>query len=112
MKYVGIYSQKVSNNMKSMLLLILFPTIILVLLYAFYAIMGWLSARNAYYPEPIDWDWVNTEFLGTLPWAVGIVGVWFVIASSLLRMCEVTALMLRITMSTSGNTAVLTRCST
>ena len=80
MKYVGIYSQKVSNNMKSMLLLILFPTIILVLLYAFYAIMGWLSARNAYYPEPIDWDWVNTEFLGTLPWAVGIVGAWFVIA--------------------------------
>ena len=66
--------------MKSMLLLILFPTIILVLLYAFYAIMGWLNARNAYYPEPIDWDWVNTEFLGTLPWAVGIVGVWFVIA--------------------------------
>lgn len=80
MKYVGIYSQKVSNNMKSMLLLILFPAIIVTLIYVFYVIIAYISAQNEYYAEPIDWNWVNQEFLGTLPWAIGIVGVWFVIA--------------------------------
>lgn len=74
MKYVGIYSQQANNNLKSMLLLVAFPGIILVLVYAFFAIMFGMGE------ETTDWDMVNNMFLSTLPWVVGIVGIWFVIA--------------------------------
>lgn len=87
MKYVGIYSQKVNNNTKSMLLLISFPVIILSLVYLFFAIIGYMQSRGeeqvgSYVvpARPIDWEWVNEMFLDALPWVVGVVAVWFVIA--------------------------------
>lgn len=82
MKYVGIYTQQVSNNTKSMLLLVLFPGIILGLLYAFYAIMAMLTDQSYDYYSygTTNWDWVNEQFIATVPWVVGVVGVWFVIA--------------------------------
>ena len=82
MKYVGIYTQQVSNNTKSMLLLVLFPGIILGLLYAFYAIMAMLTDQSYDYYSygATNWDWVNEQFIATVPWVVGVVGVWFVIA--------------------------------
>lgn len=58
-----------------MLLLVLFPGIILLLTYAFYAAIA-IFGSNGY----TDWDWVNHEFLATLPWVAGVVAVWFVIA--------------------------------
>ena len=81
MKYVGIYTQQASNNMKSMLLLAGFPVIILVLLYAFLAIIGILNAPSDYYGNVIiDWDTIDYQFLMALPWVVGAVAVWFLIA--------------------------------
>lgn len=90
MKYVGIRTQQTSNNMKSMLLLAAFPCIILVLVYAFCAIMGQGSSGSYYYDQygyghyvsggGTDWDSVNEMFVSLIPWVVGIVGVWFCIA--------------------------------
>ena len=39
MKYVGMYTQQVRNNSKSLLLLFLFPCIILGVVYAFFLVM-------------------------------------------------------------------------
>lgn len=74
MKYVGIYTQQTNNNMKSMLLLVLFPGIIFLLTYVFFVIINSLNSSQ------LNWDLVNEMFVKTLPWEVGIVGVWFVIA--------------------------------
>lgn len=88
MKYVGIYSQQTSNNTKSLLLLAFFPTIILVLVYVFFFVLKYYEVGgtmdsffeyDAYYGyTPIDV--VNDQFMMALPWVVGIVSVWFVIA--------------------------------
>ncbi len=80
MKYVGIYTQQASNNMKSMLLLCCFPALILGLVYAFLVIMAYLSASDSYSGHYMDWDVINYQFLMTVPWVVGIVGIWFCIA--------------------------------
>lgn len=81
MKYVGIYTQQSSNNMKSMLLLVCFPGIILLLVYAFWVILSYLEAPTDYYGNNyMDWDQVNYMFATTVPWVIGIVGIWFVIA--------------------------------
>ena len=40
MNYVGIHTQQVRNNFKSLLLLILFPCIILAIVYAFVAFIA------------------------------------------------------------------------
>lgn len=70
MKYVGLDEQVRSNNLKSLLLLIGFPAVIiggvyLVFLFAF---------QNA------SSDQINEEFLKVLPFVVGGVAVWFLIA--------------------------------
>lgn len=70
MKYVGLDEQVRSNNFKSLLLLVGFPAVIiggvyLVFLFAF---------QNA------SSDQINDEFLKILPFVVGGVAVWFLIA--------------------------------
>lgn len=84
MRYVGIYTQQRSNNIKSMLLLLCFPGLILVLLYAFLAIMEYLggSYTDQYgdVHSTYDAQGVNYAFLQALPWVVGIVAVWFLVA--------------------------------
>lgn len=82
MKYVGIHTQQWSNNLKSLLLLALFPCILLGLVYAFLAITAILGVTDPAYGEPqsVDWDYVNYEMRAILPWVVGIVGVWFAIS--------------------------------
>lgn len=85
MKYVGIHQQQASNNFKSVLLLLAFPGIILVLVYAFCAITTgsdnthYDAYGNAHY-SGIDWGMASEMFLQTVPWVVGIVGIWFSIA--------------------------------
>ncbi len=77
MQYVGIYTQQLRNNTKSMVLLVCFPMILLVLVYAFYAILGYLEA-DPYYG--VQWDEVNENFLTTIPIVIGVVLIWFLIA--------------------------------
>lgn len=64
-----------------MLLLVCFPCIILVLMYAFLAIISYIGAPTDEYGYTyMDWDGVNYMFVTTIPWVVGIVGIWFIIA--------------------------------
>ena len=82
MKYVGIHKQQASNNMKSLLLLLLFPCILLGVVYVFLVIVNMLGISDPAYGETseVNWAYVNYEMMHVLPWVVGIVGLWFLIA--------------------------------
>ncbi len=84
MKYVGMQTQIMRNNFYSMLLLIAFPGIILAMVWVFLALLNYFG--GGYYDEygnvvrTLDIESVNYYFLNALPWVVGGVGLWFVIA--------------------------------
>ena len=82
MQYVGIHTQQVRNNFKSLLLLILFPCIILAIVYAFVAFMNTQEVYDGYGGSTLSFDAMatNEAFLYTVPWVVGIVGIWFMIS--------------------------------
>lgn len=82
MSYVGIHTQQVQNNMKSILLLILFPCIVLGMVYAFLAITNMYEVPDGYQSSRfvVDTETANAAFLEMLPWVVGIVGIWFLIS--------------------------------
>ena len=82
MQYVGIHTQQLQNNIKSMLLLILFPCIILGMVYAFIAIVNMQEVPDGYESSHVTFDAMatNEAFLMALPWVVGIVGIWFMIS--------------------------------
>jgi len=63
--------------MKSMLLLILFPVIMLLLVFAFIAIIQRMGVSD---PAYVDWADVTGTFLTVLPFVVGGVAIWFMIA--------------------------------
>ncbi len=70
MKYIGLQNQIRRNNFKSTLLLIAFPALILAGVYAFF-----FFAIGAEYM-----DEVNENFIKTIPFVMGGVALWFVIA--------------------------------
>ena len=77
MKYVGLYTQQVRNNAKSVALLVAFPLILLGLVFAFIAIIMYMGTDDpAYY----EWREVTGTFLSVLPIVVGVVAIWFMIA--------------------------------
>lgn len=82
MRYVGLHTQQVRNNLKSLLLLVLFPCILLGVVYAFLVILNYLGYSDAAYGQVpyVEWDYVNYEMLHILPWVIGIVGIWFLIS--------------------------------
>lgn len=97
MKYVGIYSQQANNNAKSLMLLALFPCILLGVVYAIIVTIFCLSAdqysTDYYYDDygnlvsyasattqTLPWDEVNLIALQLMPWLVGGVLIWFLIA--------------------------------
>lgn len=69
MKYVGLHTQIGRNNRKSFLLLMAFPLLILV---GVYAALFFLSDQDLYS--------ANDLFLRVCPIVVGVVGLWFLIA--------------------------------
>jgi len=73
MAYVGIQSQIWRNNTKSVLLLLLFPTVIfaLVWLFIFFAVEQQPEQRIFY---------TNESFLQTIPWVALGVLIWFMTA--------------------------------
>jgi heat shock protein HtpX len=83
-KYVGIQTQIDRNNRLSILLLLLFPCILLGMVYVFIAIVNYLNGGYYGYDgewvSEMSWNEVNMYFLGALPWVVIGVGVWFAIA--------------------------------
>ena len=84
MQYVGMQTQIRRNNMMSVLLLLLFPTIILGMVWVFLALVNYFG--NGYYDQygnvvhQMDAATVNYYFLTTIPWVVLVVGIWFAIA--------------------------------
>jgi heat shock protein HtpX len=82
MTYVGIHTQQVQNNMKSLLLLILFPCIILAMVYAFLAFINMQEVPDGYQSSHMQFDAMatNEAFLMALPFVVGIVGIWFIVS--------------------------------
>jgi len=76
MNYVGIQTQKRANNFKSMLLLLLFPCMILLLVWLFFQILfSQVSDDGSNYGSI-----ANGVFLETLPWVIGGCLIWFLIA--------------------------------
>ncbi|MFP4367776.1 MAG: M48 family metallopeptidase [Bacteroidales bacterium] len=71
MKYVGLQTQIWNNNLKSTILLIMFPVVILGL--------AWLFI---YFTRPEHYTIadVNNTFTGVVPWLLGAVLLWFIIA--------------------------------
>lgn len=84
MKYVGLQTQIARNNTYSVLLLIAFPCIILVMVWIFLALVNYMGGgyydSAGYFVQGVDVNNVNNQFMQTVPWVVGGVGVWFGIA--------------------------------
>ncbi len=82
MQYVGIHTQIARNNWNSIMLLLMFPCIILGMLWVFCCIFGIQSTYDEYYQEHyyLDTNIVNEVWLSWAPWAVVIVGIWLLIA--------------------------------
>ena len=78
MQYVGIQTQQSRNNLHSAFLLFLFPCLVAALLYlACYLLILW-GYRKDMEVEMIPI--VNYFFLSSLPYTMGIVLIWFLIA--------------------------------
>lgn len=73
MKYRGLQTQIRSNNARSVFLLLMFPVIILVLVWIFIFFTTTDESVNRFAD-------VNNSFLFAIPWVVLIVLVWFIIA--------------------------------
>lgn len=91
MQYVGIYTQQVRNNMRSMLLLCAFPCILMGMLWLFLTALSFINNShevlvtegNQYYYTTqnfVEWNEVTQQFITYAPIVVCIVGVWFAIA--------------------------------
>lgn len=86
MQYVGMQTQISRNNMLSIMLLILFPVILLAMVWVFLAAISYFG--NGYYDSygnvvhVLDAESVNMQFLQASPWIIGGVLVWFLIAYS------------------------------
>ncbi|MFC2186040.1 M48 family metallopeptidase [Fulvivirgaceae bacterium LMO-SS25] len=74
-KYVGIQGQIRSNNRKSILLLLAFPTLVLVAVYAFIYFTSFDETTGG-----INSQMVKEDFIASIPATLIIVGIWFSIA--------------------------------
>ena len=79
-----MHTQISRNNRMTLLLLLMFPLIILGVVWAFIALLNYFG--NGYYDQygnvvhQMDAEVVKYYFLNALPWVVGGVAIWFVIA--------------------------------
>lgn len=80
MEYVGMQTQKSRNNIRSLLLLILFPLLVAALTWLFCFLLVWLGTDMAYNTYDVVWQDTNWLFAIILPYAMGGVLLWFVIA--------------------------------
>tara|TARA_B100000508_G_scaffold55003_2_gene42630 strand:- start:32289 stop:33236 length:948 start_codon:yes stop_codon:yes gene_type:complete len=74
MEYIGIQQQVNSNNRKSILLLAAFPLLVFILVYG---VMYFTSFGEDGAPDP---SLVFEKFIPVIPFVVGGVGIWFLIA--------------------------------
>lgn len=79
MQYVGIQTQQSRNNLRSVFLLFLFPCLVTALLYFTCYLLVLLGHGKNMETEMIT-PMVNHFFLSSLPYTLGIVLIWFLIA--------------------------------
>lgn len=77
MQYVGIQTQKSRNNMRSLLLLFLFPCLVVGLVFLFCYLIAEFTVQD---PQMDKWQLVMDMFVNVAPYAIGGVFLWFVIA--------------------------------
>mgnify|MGYP002624469468 CR=1 FL=1 len=75
MQYVGIHTQQVRNNIRSMLLLCCFPLLVVAMVWLF-----WVILSHDPNTDTFDLASANAMTLDCLPMVLGIVAVWFLIA--------------------------------
>ena len=82
MKYVGMHSLIRRNNRLSVLLLLGFPTILLAATWLFVALLNLLGGGPGLNDGGAHGlvSNVNDGFLSFMPWVVGVVALWFIIA--------------------------------
>lgn len=82
MQYIGIQTQKRRNNIRSVLLLFLFPCVLLMLTWVFFYVLNVYqgSNRHFYGGEYTSIDNTSLMFAHAAPWVIGIAAVWFLIA--------------------------------
>src|SRR5574344_58293 len=94
MEYVGIETQQRRNNILSIMLLVLFPIILLGIVWLFFFLITYFGNRTIDdYGRTIyhaDWFTVNQYFVSSMPLVIGLVVIWFIIAyfsnTSMIRM--------------------------
>lgn len=74
MNYIGLQKQINRNNNKSVLLLLAFPLLILVAVFAFTTYVTQDEFRG------IQWDYSKQMFIETIPMVLIVVAIWFTIA--------------------------------
>ena len=82
MKYVGLLRQQSSNNVKSILLLIMFPVLLLGLLWIFCA-LAFYGSGGYYDPDGFYYMSSGEAFATYAPVVVGVTAIWFLIAYAL-----------------------------
>lgn len=80
MEYIGIQKQQSNNNKRSLLLLCLFPTLILALVFLFCYLLLALSVDTDYYTDFSIFDASIEMFVAAVPYVILFVGIWFAIA--------------------------------
>lgn len=76
MEYIGLHTQQVRNNIKSLLLLLFFPLILMALAYSIILLLSYYESGKT----PYMWELSYQMSLRAAPWIVGIVAVWFCLA--------------------------------
>lgn len=84
MRYVGMHTQIMRNNRLTIMLLILFPVIILGMVWVFLALVNYFEYgeydQYGNIVHQLDAATVNYYFMNTIPWVIVGVGIWFTIA--------------------------------
>lgn len=80
MQYVGIKTQQSRNNLRSGILLFLFPCLVAVLTYLFCFLLVVLTHNDNTYQEYNKWAMANQMFIEVIPYIIGGVLIWFIIA--------------------------------
>ena len=78
MQYVGIQTQQSRNNLRSVFLLLLFPWLVTALLYLSCYLLILFGYGKSMEVEMMPM--VNHFFLSSLPYTLGVVAIWFLIA--------------------------------
>jgi len=78
MKYIGIQKQQNRNNFRSVLLLIMFPCLVIGLLFLFCYLLVFFSVEE---PGAVNLlNMATSTFTNLFPWVLGGVLIWFLIA--------------------------------